>query len=106
MQVIWSRAAQVKSSCQCSSCLYSVVALTRRSTTVAVKRRKLTVGELFTACYSSILASAAIADAKAKDSRIRDWDRAIADVKSGKPIEELKVPGVAQKRRTIDYDVK
>jgi hypothetical protein len=80
-----------------------VVTITRRSTTAAVKRRKLTAGELFTACYSSILASAAIADSKAKDTRIRDWDRAIADVKSGKPIEELKVPNVAHKPRTVDH---
>jgi hypothetical protein len=80
-----------------------VVAITRSSTTAAVKRRKLTAGELFTACYSSILASAAIADSKAKDTRIRDWDRAIADVKSGKPIEELKVPTVAHKPKTVNH---
>jgi hypothetical protein len=43
------------------------------------------VSDIFTACYSTILATAAVADAKVKEDRRRDWDRAIAEAKSTTP---------------------
>jgi hypothetical protein len=41
----------------------------------------LKVSDVFTAFYSSILATAAVADAKIKEDRRKQWDRAIAEVK-------------------------
>ncbi|KAH7320982.1 hypothetical protein B0I35DRAFT_407997 [Stachybotrys elegans] len=46
-----------------------------RRTTVVPRRRKPTFAELFTACYSSILASAAVVDAIRKEDRRQDLDR-------------------------------
>ena len=83
MQVIWSRVAQTKSACRCSSCLNNAVTTARRTTTAASKR-KPTFAELFTACYTAILGSAAVADAKRKDDRRKEWDRLIAEVRGEK----------------------
>lgn len=83
MQVIWSRATQARS-CRCSSCLHTATITARRSTTAA-SRRRLHLGDLFTACYSTILATAAIADSKVKDDKMREWDRVIAEAKVWTP---------------------
>ncbi|KAG9228144.1 hypothetical protein BJ875DRAFT_478233 [Amylocarpus encephaloides] len=104
MQIIWSRAAQARSSCKCSSCLHNAVALARRGTSAAVRKRKVTVGEFVTACYSSILASAAIVDARLKSDRRRDWDRAIEEIKAGRPVEDLKVPKTTEGNRKHDVE--
>lgn len=85
MQVLWSRAAPTRS-CHCSSCLQAATTIARRTTTAA-SRRQLKFGDLFTACYSTILATAAVADAKVKEERRREWDRLIAEAK-GLPIEK------------------
>ena len=53
-----------------------------RRTTAAASRRRFNAGDLFTACYSTILATAAVVDAKVKDDRRREWDRLIAEAKS------------------------
>jgi hypothetical protein len=90
MQALWSRAAQTRSSCRCSSCLHAVTTIARRTTTVASKRR-LTFSDLFTACYSTILATAAVADARAKEDRRKEWDRVIAEAKFGMPTKEPEV---------------
>lgn len=37
---------------------------------------------MFTACYSTILATAALADAKVKEDRRKEWDRLIEEVKN------------------------
>lgn len=84
MQALWSRAAQA-SSCRCSSCLHGATTIGRRTTTAA-SRRRFKAGDLFTACYSTILATAAVADSKLKEDRRNEWDRLIAEVK-GLPIE-------------------
>lgn len=94
MQNLWSRTAQIRSSCQCSSCLHSTIALGRRTATAGIRRRKVTAGEFITACYSSILATAAIADARVKENRTRDWDQAIADVKAGKSVRNIPEPSM------------
>ncbi|MCJ1363681.1 hypothetical protein MMC16_002790 [Acarospora aff. strigata] len=84
MQTLWSRAAQAKCTCRCSSCLSSASALSRRTTT-ATGRRRLRFGDAFTLFYSSIFATAAVADAKRKGDRRRKLDSDIAEVK-----QELK----------------
>jgi len=86
MQTLWSRAAQPKCTCRCSSCLsFAASALSRRTTT-ATGRRRLKFGDAFTVFYSSIFATAAIVDAKHKDDRRKELDGAITEVK-----KELKV---------------
>ncbi|CAG8956343.1 hypothetical protein HYFRA_00003724 [Hymenoscyphus fraxineus] len=94
MQSLWSRTAQIRSSCHCSSCLHSTIALGRRTTTAGIRRRKPTAGEFITACYSSILATAALADARVKEERLKAWDQAIADVKAGKPVTNIPEPSM------------
>ncbi|KAF4626921.1 hypothetical protein G7Y89_g11237 [Cudoniella acicularis] len=91
MQTIWSRAAQAKSSCRCSSCLHTATTLARRATT-AVSKRRVTAGDVFTAFYSTILATAAVADARKKDERRKEWDLVIAKAKAGLPIDDSAVP--------------
>ncbi|KAI1129870.1 hypothetical protein F5Y10DRAFT_237449 [Nemania abortiva] len=90
MQTLWSRAAQAPASCRCRICLHSTNALTRRSTSAA-SRRKLTVADLFTACYTTILGTAAIIDARRKNERRQaldgELDRARASLK------QLAAPG-------------
>lgn len=86
MQTLWSRAAQSRCTCRCSSCLSSATALARRTTT-ATGRRRLKFGDAFTLFYSSIFATAAVADAKVKDDRRKEWDRAIVEAK--KKLKEL-----------------
>jgi hypothetical protein len=80
MQALWTRTAQANS-CRCSSCLQAATTIARRTTTAA-SRRRVNAGDLFTACYSTILATAAVADAKVKDDRRKEWDRLITEAKS------------------------
>jgi hypothetical protein len=56
--------------------------VTRRATTAASKRQ-FKVGDVFTACYTAAFATAAILDAKHKDDRRQQWDRAIAEARGG-----------------------
>lgn len=83
MQALWSRAGQIRS-CRCSSCLHDATTLARRTTTAASKRR-LRVSDVFTAFYSSVFATAALADARVKENRRRQWDTAIAEVRGTTP---------------------
>lgn len=85
MQVLWSRTAQAKLSCRCYSCVHSVTtALARRSTTAATKRR-VTVGDVFTASFSTILGTATFVDARTKADRRKEWDVAISNIKAELP---------------------
>src|SRR5271156_1474722 len=86
MQVLWSRAVQTTSACRCTSCLLAATTIARRTTTAASKRR-LKLGDLLTACYSTILGTAAFADAKVKGERRKEWDRAIEEAKAGTPMD-------------------
>lgn len=67
MHVIWSRAAQTRS--------------VARHTTTSASRRRLRIGDLYTACYSTIVGTAVFADARVKEDRRKEWDRLIAEVK-------------------------
>ncbi|RDW72138.1 hypothetical protein BP5796_08172 [Coleophoma crateriformis] len=80
MQALWSRTVQTKS-CRCRACLNVATTLARRSTSAA-SRRQLNINDVFTACYSTILGTAAFVDAKAKQERRKEWDRVIEDAKS------------------------
>ncbi|KAH8162326.1 hypothetical protein CIB48_g5926 [Xylaria polymorpha] len=73
MQTLWSRAAQAQSSSRCRACLHSANTLIRRSTTAA-SRRKITAADLFTACYTTILGTATVIDARRKNARRRKLD--------------------------------
>lgn len=72
MQALWSRAGQ-SHRCGCRPCNVALAAARRRAATTA-RRRKPTFAELFTACYSSVFATAAVVDAVRKEDRRRDLD--------------------------------
>jgi len=107
MQALWSRAAQARTSCQCSSCLHGASAIARRTTTATSKRR-LKLGDLFTACYSTIIATAVFADARVKEDRRKEWDRIIAEAKAGMPVDETAAPKIThgqQKAEKLGLDL-
>ena len=101
MQVLFSRAAQARPSCRCISCGNVTKSVGRRTTT-ATPRRRIGAGDIFTACYSTILASAAIADAEVKRERRKEWDRVIEEAKSGysPPLEKERELEVEVEQRT------
>ncbi|KAI8634487.1 hypothetical protein F5Y19DRAFT_212914 [Xylariaceae sp. FL1651] len=90
MQTLWSRAAQAQSSCRCRICLHSTNAIVRRSTTAAPKR-KVTIADVFTACYTTILGTAAVLDARRKDERRRELDQELDRARAS--LKNLTVPG-------------
>ncbi|KAJ1337906.1 leucine-rich PPR motif-containing protein [Microdochium nivale] len=71
---MWFRAGQRQSSCLCRVCLEPTKTVARRSTTAATRRRKVTASDLFTACYTTILGTAAIIDAQNKEFKKQDLD--------------------------------
>ncbi|KAK7920632.1 hypothetical protein PG985_008654 [Apiospora marii] len=73
MHAIWSRAAQAQSFCRCRGCLHSATTITRRATTAA-SRRRVTAADIFTACYTTILGTAAVVDAHRKEARKNELD--------------------------------
>ncbi|KAF7542651.1 hypothetical protein G7Z17_g11392 [Cylindrodendrum hubeiense] len=80
MQSLWSRAGQAHR-CGCRVCDTAVSALGRRVTTATTRPRKPTFAEAFTACYSTMFASAAVVDAIRKEDRSRDLDRQLEDAR-------------------------
>lgn len=78
MTSLWSKAAQAHR-CRCRAYSTAVAGLGRRVT--AAPRRRATFAEIFTACYSSVFASAAIIDAVRKDERRRDLDRQLDEAR-------------------------
>ena len=79
MQAIWSRAAQVHA-CSCRACLHATNAGVRRATT-KVPRRKVSLADVFTACYTTIMAVAAVTDASRKDERKKKLERRLENAK-------------------------
>ncbi|XP_044724392.1 pentatricopeptide repeat domain-containing protein [Hirsutella rhossiliensis] len=79
MQALWSRAGQ-SHRCGCRPCNIALAAARRRAATAA-RRRKPTFAELFTACYSSVFATAAVVDAIRKEDRRRDLDRLLEEAR-------------------------
>ncbi|KAF4776094.1 pentatricopeptide repeat domain-containing protein [Colletotrichum scovillei] len=80
MQAIWSRAGQAHR-CGCKACFNATGGMIRQSAT-RTTQRKPTFSEIFTACYTSIMGTAAMLDAGAKDRRRKDLDRQIEEVSS------------------------
>ncbi|KAI0843944.1 hypothetical protein F5Y00DRAFT_249842 [Daldinia vernicosa] len=73
MHWLLSRAVQAQSSCRCRLCLHSGRSIARHSTNVA-SRRKVTVADIFTACYTTILGTATVIDTRRKELRKKELD--------------------------------
>ena len=93
MQTIWSRAFQIKSTCRCPSCYPNQFAISKRPSTAAA-RRSFRYGDIATFFYSSVLATAAVADAQRKDTKRKNLDKAIAEA-----VEALKAVELEQLAR-------
>ncbi|KAI1431978.1 hypothetical protein GGR50DRAFT_676891 [Xylaria sp. CBS 124048] len=98
MQTVWPRVGLAQSSCRCQISVYSTNALIRRSTTAA-PRRKVSVADVFTACYTTILGTAAILDARRKDQRRRVLDGELDRAKAS-----LQALGAPKSRSFLDVD--
>lgn len=96
MQSLWNRASQAHR-CGCRACSTAVNALGKRATTAA-GRRKATFAEVFTACYSSVFASAAIIDAVRKDERRKDLDQQLDEARQ--ELADLKEHGKSLRSRS------
>ncbi|GKU01797.1 hypothetical protein FLAG1_03904 [Fusarium langsethiae] len=79
MQALWSRAGQAHR-CGCRACETVVSTLGRRVTT-ATRPRKVAIADIFTACYSSMFATAAIVDAVRKEDRRQEIDRQLEETR-------------------------
>ncbi|KAM0559440.1 hypothetical protein ACHAPJ_004470 [Fusarium lateritium] len=79
MQTLWSRAGQAHR-CGCRACETVVSNIGRRVTTAA-RPRKVTFAEIFTACYSSVFATAAVVDAVRKEDRRQELDRQLEETR-------------------------
>ncbi|PTB63885.1 hypothetical protein BBK36DRAFT_144400 [Trichoderma citrinoviride] len=84
MQTILSRAGQAPRG-GCRACSSAINTLGKRPVPV---RRKPTFAELFTACYSSMFATAALVDAVRKEDRRKELDRQLDEVR--KEIADLQ----------------
>ncbi|KAL6861009.1 hypothetical protein J3F83DRAFT_747049 [Trichoderma novae-zelandiae] len=102
MQTILSRAGQAPRG-GCKACSSAINTLGKRPASV---RRKPTFAELFTACYSSMFATAALVDAVRKDDRRKELDRQLdevrrelADLQDGRPSHssdgDARAPGLS-----------
>ncbi|KAK1999764.1 pentatricopeptide repeat domain-containing protein [Colletotrichum falcatum] len=80
MQALWSRAGRVRH-CGCKACFNAAGGMMRQSATRATPR-KPTFSEMFTACYTSIMGTAAVLDAKRKDERRKDLDRQLEEARA------------------------
>ena len=80
MQTIWTRALQVRSSCHCPFCAPTRQGLVRRLN-VRPPRRKIQFGDYLTACYGTLLGTAAVVETKRKQDQRQALDGAIDNVK-------------------------
>jgi hypothetical protein len=89
-----SRVAQARLPARCRAPLspFATATTIARRTTTATTRRRVCFQDIFTAFYTTILGTAAIFDAKAKDDRREKIDRLLAEAKSsledGESLEE------------------
>ncbi|KAJ4309373.1 hypothetical protein N0V84_011536 [Fusarium piperis] len=95
MQTLWSRAGQAHR-CGCRVCETAVSALGRRVTT-ASRPRKVAFAEIFTACYSSMFAAAAVVDAVKKEDRRQELDRNLD--KTRRELAELQMLRTLETKR-------
>ncbi|KAM0349742.1 hypothetical protein ACHAPU_003571 [Fusarium lateritium] len=87
MQALWSRAGQAHR-CGCRACDTVLSTLGRRVTTAA-RPRKVTFADIFTACYSSVFASAALVDTVRKEDRRQELDRQLEETR--RELAQLKL---------------
>ncbi|KAI0395676.1 hypothetical protein F5Y17DRAFT_422574 [Xylariaceae sp. FL0594] len=73
MQALWTRAARAQSSCRCRICQHSTNAVVRR-TGASAPKRKVHYGDVFTACYTTIIGTAALIDAGWKSSKRKELE--------------------------------
>lgn len=95
MQTLWSRAGQARRT-GCRACDTAVNALGRRVTT-GTRQRKATFAEIFTACYSSMFATAAVVDAIRKEDKRQDLDRQLEETR--RELAELHMLRVLEETR-------
>ncbi|KAL2265507.1 hypothetical protein VTJ83DRAFT_6607 [Remersonia thermophila] len=84
MRGAWSTAAQLRA-CRCRACHALPVRPVTTSTVSTAsnpRRRKALASDVFTACYTAIMATAAVFDSRKKDKRRRNLDYKIAQAKS------------------------
>ncbi|KAG5971722.1 hypothetical protein E4U56_006609 [Claviceps arundinis] len=86
MQSLWARVGQARH-CGCRACSTATGGIGRRATGVA-GRRRATLAEIVTACYSSIFATAAVVDAIRKDDRRKELDRQLDEAR--KELSDLR----------------
>lgn len=84
----------MRSTCRCPSCLSAPTAAVSRRSTTGTLGQGIRFGDVFTVFYSSVLATAAVADSEWKDAKRKDLDASIA-----KAIDELKATEREQDRR-------
>ncbi|RBR17337.1 uncharacterized protein FIESC28_06494 [Fusarium coffeatum] len=101
MQALWSRAGQAHR-CGCRACETVVSTLGRRVTTAA-RPRKVTFADIFTACYSSMFATAAIVDAVRKEDRRQELDRQLEETR--RELAQLKLRNLEASQRTTDNNL-
>ncbi|KAI1492425.1 hypothetical protein F5X96DRAFT_387124 [Biscogniauxia mediterranea] len=83
MQSLVSRVVHAQSSCHCRLCLHSTTTtIVRRTTTATARRRRPSFADVFTACYTTILGTAAVIDSQAKETRRRKIDGQIEQAKA------------------------
>ncbi|KAK4190197.1 hypothetical protein QBC35DRAFT_378561 [Podospora australis] len=88
---LWSMAARLQG-CHCRACLRTTnTTIARQPTTTTItstrrivtnpRRKKVLASDVFTACYSAIMATAAVLDARTKKEKRRDLERQIDEAK-------------------------
>ncbi|KAK0747700.1 hypothetical protein B0T21DRAFT_354907 [Apiosordaria backusii] len=90
MTSLWSMAARLQG-CHCRACHRTANTIARQSPMTRVTplmtsaqtsgRRKVLASDVFTACYTAIMATAAVLDAGQKDRRRRELDQKIEETK-------------------------
>ncbi|KAF6810576.1 pentatricopeptide repeat domain-containing protein [Colletotrichum sojae] len=89
MQALWSRAGQAHH-CGCKACFKAAGGMVRQTAT-RVTPRKPTFSEVFTACYTGMMATAAVLDAQAKDKRRTELERQLEEARE--VLDNLKKQG-------------
>ncbi|KAL2260773.1 hypothetical protein VTK26DRAFT_5127 [Humicola hyalothermophila] len=104
---LWTLAAQ--RACHCRACLRASNLVAGRATANTAsnpRRRKLMASDVFTACYTAIMATAAVLDARRKDKRRRELDDKIAEARSSLAVllEESQARDLMQVARSSNAD--
>ncbi len=81
MRAVWSRAGQLQG-CRPRACLGVSNGWATRPSVASPGRRKVRASEVFTACYTAIMATAAVFDAGQKDRRRQELDRQIDEAQN------------------------